>query len=469
MLITMLALTACSDYDLKRTEDEEVYMANIKVDPLLLNFGEVPTGETAIQQFNVMNIGNVDLALNSIVIDGASNFTLMGAPPSESLAPEEQITITVLYESMDGEASAYANVNSDDPDEPQVQVELIAGVSYPELRITPNPYDFGLVAVGSTVNHTIELSNVGAGDITIDEMVITSGPFDAWFNEVLPATIPGGETLDLKVSYTPISTAASTADVRITHSLGEDTVELLGSGDADLPVALCEVTPDEMEPLGSPATWVGHNSYDPSGLAITNYVWTLTSKPSGSAASMPAGDANRGGFVPDLAGTYVGELFVTNSAGLNSAPCTASLEVIPAEDFWIEMFWVHSGDDMDLHLLAPGGTLESRNDCYFANCVGAGLNWGSASSAADDPSLDLDDIPGTGPENINIGSPENGEYTVVVHDYPGSTYSSSNDVTVKIYIAGAMVWTDTKSISGEDSYTNFARVSWGPAPTVTGL
>ena len=184
---------------------------------------------------------------------------------------------------------------------------------------------------------------------------------------------------------------------------------------------------------------------------------------------MPGGDANRTGFVPDLAGTYEGQLIVTNEAGLDSAPCIATLEVTPSENLWIEMFWTHANDDMDLHLLAPGGALESRDDCYWQNCVGSGLNWGSTSSSADDPVLDLDDIPGTGPENINITSPENGAFTVVVHDYPGSRYTSPNDVTVKIYISGALQWTDTRTISNEDTYTYFAEVNWGPAPSVTGL
>ena len=52
------------------------------------------------------------------------------------------------------------------------------------------------------------------------------------------------------------------------------------------------------------------------------------------------------------------------------------------------------------------------------------------SGSADDPYLDLDDIWGTGPENINIAAPYPDLYHVGVHDHPFNAYTGANPTTV---------------------------------------
>jgi len=243
------------------------------------------------------------------------------------------------------------------------------------------------------------------------------------------------------------------------------------------PVAVCDVTPSPIAPPWEAATWIGENSYDPDGGLIVSYNWTLVSSPAGSTVTMPTGGSNRPDFVPVLAGEYVGQLIVSNASGDVSEPCTAILDSIPAQNLWIEMYWEHPDDDMDLHLIAPGGTYNNLyTDCYYANCTPSmswiyNLDWGNSGYDGDDPSLDLDDIMGAGPENINILDPQiNGVYTVIVHDYQGSTSDvyGANNVTVNIYLNGSLTWTDTKAISGDNTVNEFAEIDWSSG-TVTSL
>jgi hypothetical protein len=239
--------------------------------------------------------------------------------------------------------------------------------------------------------------------------------------------------------------------------------------DESAPIAVCSVAPNPVTPPFTPAAFDGSGSYDPDGNPIVLHYWELVELPEGSAATLPY---NSGiyisGFYADLAGEYVGQLTVTNDLGLTDT-CRVSLEAIPAQNLWVELFWQHSGDDLDLHLLAPGGTLLSDLDCYYANCAWINLDWGIPGVAEDNPSLDIDDIPGTGPENINILAPQtDGVYTIYVHDYPGSVYSGTNDATVNVYLNGSLVWTDTKPITVEDSYTPYAIIDWATL-TITPL
>ncbi len=265
-------------------------------------------------------------------------------------------------------------------------------------------------------------------------------------------------------------TAAPTEDPGDTSAPGGDTSDP-PDDEPGKPIAVCDVYPNPVRPPTEAATWDGSGSYDPDGVPISRYDWTLIAQPSGSTMTIEGTGSVRGGFVPLLGGTYTGQLIVTNEAGVESNPCTIDLEAIPEEDLWVEMYWSHSGDDMDLHMMAPGKTLSQKEtswDCYYSNCTGRdGLEWGAAGTA-DNAFLDLDDIPGVGPENINIDAPESsGDYTVFVNDYPGSSYSPSNDITVNIYIDGTLLYTDTKSVTGENSYTTFATITYSTR-TVTG-
>ena len=127
-----------------------------------------------------------------------------------------------------------------------------------------------------------------------------------------------------------------------------------------------------------------------------------------------------------------------------------------------------------MHLLqANDGNGNGRSprpdgDCYVASCQGSSWagspDWGVAGLTDDDPSLDLDDIPGTGPENINIFDPSPshpGWYQVFVHDYPNTVNNyNPNDVTVNIYLDGVLAQTFNFQMTGEDTDHYVAKIQW---------
>ena len=251
-----------------------------------------------------------------------------------------------------------------------------------------------------------------------------------------------------------------------------DTAEPQDSQPTGAPEAASSVSPTTVAPPFETAVFDG----SASGEGISEYRWTLVSQPAGSAVELPTSSGPTIDLTPDLAGSYQVELVVVDESGNESQPATTWLTSTPSEALWIEMYWDVSPDDMDLHLLAPGGTLESDLDCYYQNCITAGtggLDWGVPGDDTDNPALDLDDIPGTGPENINIDQPQDGEFQVWVHDYHGSNgfsedYEDPNDVTVSVYIDSVLTWSGIKAVSGDDTDTAFCTITM-PDGVVTGL
>lgn len=354
----------------------------------------------------------------------------------------------------------------------------------PKIQVEPTPVDFGIVPAGESSAQIISMFSVGDATLNVTAMQIGAGRETFSLLEPLPGSYEPGAFVELTITYTSDG-SETIGDLQILSNdpadpnLGvpllagaEAIVDTGDSGDTDpplsQPVAVCSADPAEVLAIHESADWVGNSSYDTDGGSITDYSWTLYSAPAGATATMPGGTANRRGFTPDVAGEYVGELVVTDNDGLVSEPCYATLNATAGDGLWVEMFWTNSGDDMDLHLLDDGGTLATDSDCYYANCTWGGLDWGVRGNTSDDPILDLDDIPGTGPENINISSPDRGTYTVYVHDYPGSAYIGRNDVTVNVYFASRLVWTDTRNINSEGCYEPFVEVT-SPGGAVTSL
>ncbi len=468
LLFSLLALGCTPDYDLGEVKTEEDGGPAIELDPTSLFFGTAEVGTELTQTFSINSVGATVLTVSEIRLDAPEAFSVTSF--EARVDPGESRDVVVTYTATGSEDLGEALVFSDDPESPHTVILNGGGLS-PELTIDPGSHDFGYVEAGDSDTAEFTLSNTGGATLEINAVDTTDAVFAYELGDSLPLSLEPGEDTTVTVTFSPDSNDSFSGllEVESNDPAGLKSATLNGSGAVDQPIAVCEADPSTVEAIHESTTWRGSNSYDPSGAAIRDYDWTLVTKPSGSTATMPSGSGgNRSGFTPDVVGTYEARLIVTNEFGVESEPCTATLEALPGGDLWIEMYWVHSGDDMDLHLLKPGGSLTSNGDCYYANCTGRGLDWGTSGDSTDNPVLDLDDIPGVGPENINIDDPSTGTFTVYVHDYPGSVYNGNNDVTVNIYIGGALEWTDTRNVNSEDYYEPFAEIDW-PAGTVTSL
>ncbi|MBW2702115.1 MAG: choice-of-anchor D domain-containing protein, partial [Deltaproteobacteria bacterium] len=458
-------------------------------DPLMLDFGVVTTGSPVIETVVLESCGFQPLRIDDVRLSGdsSSDFELQGLPGfPTTLDPGQNLSVTVQYFPMTdgtdrGSMEIYSNDQSADPVTGFTGAVVIQGralVSACDISVEPFAVSFGTTTIGESPTVALRISNVGNDTCTLehveistnsanDEFALINGPTDN-------TSFGPGEVVLMDVQYSPIDRGQDVGTLSIfgnDKDTNEVRVDLNGFGTpgGENPVAVCRVTPTQASSFET-LLWDGAGSFDAeAGRSIVDYQWSWFSLPTGSASTMTGTGANRSSQT-DMAGEYWGQLIVVNDLGQVSAPCHCMAEVTPSEDLWIELIWQHPGDDMDLHLLAPSGIPQTRTDCYFGNCtpLSPPLDWGVFGNPADDPTLDLDDIPFTGPENINIAHPANGLYTVFVHDYPMSSYNSANEIYVNVYIEGVLEQSFTKTITGEDSNTNICTIDW-PSGTITAL
>ncbi len=355
----------------------------------------------------------------------------------------------------------------------------VYGDPVPDIYATPESIEFDELEVGQS-SGLIQVTVGNAGPGTLHTADVTLGGDAAQFTltgaNVENGSLEIGEVAILEVEYVPSSQGNHSAEILISsNDPDEDPLVIplwgtvTGTPVGEGPVAVCAA--DVVSAPLMTETLDGSGSYDPDNLPLS-YSWVMT-PPAGSAAILSSYTSTTPNITLDIAGTYSGELTVSNTSN-QSDSCTQSIEAIPGTQLSIEIFWSQP-DDMDLHLLqandGSGNAGEPRTDgdCYYNNCVPGGWSptpdWGVSGVTTDNPSLDLDDINGTGPELINLEapaqSPYDGWYIVFVHDYPGTVDGyTQTDVTMNIYISGVLGQTYTFGMATEDEDYYVAKIHW---------
>lgn len=446
---------------------------NIKlIDPEILvqtevvDFGDVVVDYPSAQELLITSTSTKELTISEITVesDQGDVFSVGELPPpleNEVTWPLQVVFTPRTYLAYTGVLSIY----SDDPDDSPVVVTLTGNGTQaptPDITVEPLSYDFGEVSPGLPVIGGIVIRNDGDGQLEITG--VDQAGADTF--EVLSSTtytLDPEEFIQFPIGYTPISELGDNGSI-IIHSNDPDepdtTVILLGNGGGDYayPVALID-GPTTTEPRQT-VTFDGSGSYDPMGYELVAYDWTVLSPP-GSAAVVTT--ATEEMFLQtDIAGIYTVQLQVTNSIGLQSTFASHLLSAIPNEELHVEMYWNTGSADVDLHLSnSGGGFFETPYDINYCNQT---AEWGE-SGDDDDPSLDIDDTTGYGPENINVSDPAEDTYTVRVHYYEDNG-DSDVTVTVNLYLRGELTHTFSKVLSRNQVW-DVATIDWTDDSTTT--
>lgn len=207
----------------------------------------------------------------------------------------------------------------------------------------------------------------------------------------------------------------------------------------------------------------GRTSSDPDGQSLS-YSWRIASAPAGSTVTLTNPNSPRPNLFAQVAGTYRVCLTVTDTSLCASDEACVSVAVVPSSRVHIQLLWDKDDADMDLHFMqtsianffdygsnGANANCSKAKDCFYV-CPTPG--WGGGGTA-DNPRLDIDNIQGFGPENINLDEPFNGTFPIAVHfwcDMPqvqgyNGPHTGPSTATVRLYIDGVLVRTWTRELT----------------------
>ncbi|MGB0646838.1 MAG: choice-of-anchor D domain-containing protein, partial [Bradymonadia bacterium] len=404
-----------------------------------------------------------------VIFDGSNNEISypVSIEPGESILVAVTFAPTTTLPNVTSELlieSNAENVQNIGEETSTVRVNLLANGARACLIASPEVLDFGsAIRVDSQDVETpnqrlLSIESCGTADLRVDriELETDDGTFrvlelpDVENGEPLfrlPGAQPGMPTpsREIKVGFWPteLTSYGNRLYIYSNDLDSPEVVDLFGRGvDNQCPVPLTDVSEINAKPLDI-ISLDGSPSMDAGG-EVVQWEWTVTERPQGSVSAPvesyadplrpadggPADDTStpEAFFFVDIAGRYTLELKVVDNLGQPSCDPPAAVvtvTAVPNKDLHIELTWQTpsdpdetdtTGTDLDLHLRHQLATADGQNnwasaagddgryDCYYLNKA---PNWGG-SGVEDNPSLDIDDTNGAGPENITMAGPEVG-------------------------------------------------------------
>lgn len=475
----------------------------VAIDPILqvspdhLDFGVVELGQDSVREVELKNLEAVPATVYLPVIeDDCGGCFVAIDPPGRVLAYGREL-LGIRFRAQRLEvATGTVTISSDDPKAPTTRITVIGrgtDTRKPDLEVVPAEVDFGFVPAGGIGLGSFVIRSTGTNDLLLDRISIE--PADAPFRITTstPAAghplrvAPGAQGSVLVRAELPASsTGTVTARVMIETNVLEEknvpgrpgVVQVPLRALANLPpVAACggDLTVEPWSRVTLDGSMSGDQDVPPDEPLV--HRWRMLTKPDGSTTYIERAGSELASFWVDLTGRYEVELVVTDALGLESAPVTCVIDALPTNAVRIELTWDHPDSDLDLHLLRgdSGAFCDCATDCHYRDC-GRTPNWFPAAAGAN-PSLDIDDRSGFGPENINIDGDGamrvvmDGEYRIAVHYYSSNAGVSSwptqvSNATVRIFVFGLLAAELTHPLEADGDLWYAGTLRW-PEQSIT--
>ncbi|MDE0954274.1 MAG: choice-of-anchor D domain-containing protein, partial [Candidatus Poseidoniales archaeon] len=224
-LLLLLALSpflACQEYGIVEDPDninaiKDGLVPDILVSPLSIDFGRIDAENSLTEIVTIQNMGKGDLHIVGIELDSHDSVYDVGTVGSILLPPGDITSFVVTFDPV---TAAQENnnifVDSDDPDEPTVTIQLLGEGIAPIIDVSPVEYDFGQMYIGCNDSLPLVISNIGNADLEVTEFSFnTAGDlyfdYDMPSNGQLPWIISPNSSVEVWVDYFPLDEFSDTS------------------------------------------------------------------------------------------------------------------------------------------------------------------------------------------------------------------------------------------------------------------
>ncbi len=236
-----------------------VFLPDIKVTPLTLNFGDVLVGKPDSLAITIANNGAVNLLVSSFVFSNP-DFSSPTQPPFTLTCAQDSVVTIIFRPSRSGAYNETLTIGSNDLNENPVVVRLLGNGVTGGLVAGPNPLQFPDVCIGNDTTLCLTVVNTGTVGLAVVNWSVS--PNDGVFRLDTPVSefflgVGQQNSTNICVTFIPPDTLEhhGTLTIFTDPVTGPTVVQLIGRGVSP------QISGTRL--LAFPATGVGSNSVLP--------------------------------------------------------------------------------------------------------------------------------------------------------------------------------------------------------------
>lgn len=206
-----------------------------------------------------LSISNILLAVGDSVGANQNRFTITTELPDFAESPyllgvDNDLRIRIKFEGyIEGVANDTLVIESNDPDQPRLELPLQAAVVRPILNLFPTKLIYDDVFTGVASTKTLDIKNSGKGTLAIYELNF-QGDVDGEFSYTLPSSfqlgqsLSGGTGIEVGITYSPKNDGADNVTLEVVSSdpkQPRQNVTLSANGQVDDPPQVVILSPYE--------------------------------------------------------------------------------------------------------------------------------------------------------------------------------------------------------------------------------